>query len=334
MGVKLVAADEYVHQPGKQINWNESRYVDFYDSRQGLGGWLRIGVRPVASYAELAACVYLPDGGVACFFERPQVHGNQLSAGGQEWEVVTPFVTNRVRYRGQVMLLPDGWSLTNPGPVFRSAPRESCAIDLTVTTLGQHAVMGADQAHIDRIFLPGQADFHYQHLAWSSGTIRIGAESWRLDGGGGKDHSWGPRNWHAKTYMRWFTAVFDDGSGFMLMRAVGPTKQTRGGHVWSGGRFHLVDDFTMKNAYGNGPRFRPTSVDVSFRAAGKDWSAQGFPQAWLPLRHRQPRADGQEDTLRIVKSPARWTRSDGMSGTGACEFHDLMINGVPAGLHD
>lgn len=334
MGAILTAADEGLHDPGPHINWNESRYVDFWDREQRVGGWLRIGMRPNARYAEMSVCLYLPDGKIAYFFERARVEGNQLDAGGQEWAVQEPFVRNRVRYHGPVLLLEDGWSLTDPGPAFRGSPRSTCEIDVSVSSRGPQAVMGADQADIERIFLPGQADAHYQHLAWTSGTVRVGDQSWSIDAVGGKDHSWGPRNWHAKRYLRWFTAAFDDGSGFMLMRAVGPSKQTRAGHVWSEGQFQLVDDFSMRNSYGSAPHFELISVAVSFRAGGRQWSASAQPQAWLPLRHRQSDEEGQEALLRIVKSPALWTTGDGLLGVGACEFHDLMVNGQPVGLDD
>lgn len=334
MGVSLTDADEFVHEPGPQESWNESRYVDFCDRHQNIAGWLRIGMRPNSSYAEMSVCVYLPDGRIAYMFERAPIAGNQLAAGGQAWEVEAPYETNHVRHHGQVLLLADGWALTNPGPAFRHSPKARCEIRLTVTTRGRDAVMGSDQDHIGRILLPGQADFHYQHLAWTIGTVRIGSETWHVEGTGGKDHSWGPRNWHAKTYLRWLTATFDDGSGFMLMRAVGPTKQTRGGHVWTDDSFELVDDFTALNHYEDAPYFELSSTDVSFRAAGREWSIHGRPHAWLPLRHRQQDVTGTQATLRIVKSPAVWTRSDGIQGSGACEFHDLMIQGKPIGLND
>jgi hypothetical protein len=90
-----------------------------------------------------------------------------------------------------------------------------------------------------------------EHLCWVRGTLRIGDTTYELSSGrGGKDHSWGPRNWLAKIYLRWFIATTDDDElGFMLVRAVGPTKSTRSGHVYEKGRFFVVDDFDMTNVY-------------------------------------------------------------------------------------
>jgi hypothetical protein len=282
----------------------------------------------------MSACLNLPDGRTAFFFERPDITANTLQVGGQSWEVLEPWRRNRVRYSGDVLLLDDAWALKDPKTAFRTAPRAQAQVELVCRSTGLATVMGSDQDHIDRIFLPGQADLHYQHLARSSGTVRIGDRSWAFaDAGGGKDHSWGVRNWHAKIYLRWLICSLDDDNGFLLVRGVGPTKQTRSGYVLDGGRFHLVDDFEMHNEYADGPHFELRRVQLRIRSGAKAWTASGEPQAWLPLRHRQKNARGEEAILRIVKSPKNWTFAD-RPAAGMCEYHDLVEDGRPIGLHD
>jgi hypothetical protein len=257
MGSKLGDGDEGTHAVGPQSNWNESRYVDFWDSAQRLGGWFRIGNRPNEGRAEMSACINLPDGRVGFMFDRPNISGNTLTAGRQQWEIVRPWYPNRVRYTGELLLLDDPWLLTDPKRAYETSPRAAAEIDLSCHSCGLDAVMGFDQDHIERIFLPGQADFHYQHLGRTTGTVRVGDQTWTVAGQGGKDHSWGPRNWHAKIYLRWIIAMVDDANGFMLVRAVGPTKKTRSGFVLENGRFHLVEDFEMRNEYAGSPHHEP-----------------------------------------------------------------------------
>jgi hypothetical protein len=232
-----------------------------------------------------------------------------------------------------MLILDDAWRLAEPKKAFSEAPRVSASIEVECRSEGLGAVMGFDQSHIDLIFLPGQADFHYQHLIRSVGTVTVGGQSWTIDGRGGKDHSWGPRNWHAKIYLRWLIASFDDDHGFMLVRAVGPTKNTRSGFVWEAGRFHLVDDFEMLNEYAGGANFELKGTSVTIKSGGRRWQALGTPQAWLPLRHRQKDATGKAALLRIVKSPTEWI-ADGRIGSGMCEYHDLMVDGRPVGIED
>jgi hypothetical protein len=281
----------------------------------------------------MSACLNLPSGHTAFMFSRPAIEGNGMAAGGLAWEVPKPWSTTRVCFSGEVVLLEHPWMLLDPKEAF-ARTQVVCHVELTCETQGLAAVMGAGQDHIERIFLPGQADFHYQHLARSFGTVQVGDDTWPVDGRGGKDHSWGPRNWHAKIYLWWLIASVDDDHGFMLMRAVGPTKQTRSGFVWEDGMFHLVDDFEMRNTYAGAPHHELTRVDATVRSDPRAWTAIGIPQSWVPLRHRQASASGEPATLRIVKSPAVWTFADGRSGVGMLEYHDPMENGRPIGLDD
>lgn len=334
MGHLLTDLDEGIHPIGAEANWNESRYIDFWDARQRIGGWFRIGNRPNEGRAEMSACIYLPEGGTAFMFDRPRITGNTLHSGDQEWEIVKPWYTNRVRYSGELLLLQDPWALTDPKKAFETAPRVHAEIDLVCDSTGLQTVLGSDQDHIDLIFLPGQASFHYQHLGRTTGTVRIGNSNWSVNGLGGKDHSWGPRNWHAKKYLRWFTAAVDDNNGFMLTRAVGPTKQTRSGFVLDNGEFHIVDDYEMRNVYADAPHYELRRTELTIRSGARTWTATGTPQTWLPLRHKQKNQKGESTILRIVKSPTDWVFGGGGKGEGMCEFHDLMVDGKPIALHD
>jgi hypothetical protein len=334
MGYLLTDADEGLHPAGPQTNWNESRYVDFWDPQQRIGGWFRIGNRPNEGRAEMSACINLPDGTTAFMFERPKISANTLQSGNQSWEIEQPWQVNCVRYRGELLLLRDPWLLTDPKKAYETAPRAAADIELTCRSRGLATVMGFDQAHIDRIFLPGQADFHYQHLAVTTGNVRVGAQTWGVNGHGGKDHSWGPRNWHAKIYLRWIISATDENNGFMLVRAVGPTKKTRSGFVLENGKFHVVDDFDMRNHYAGAPHYELRKVDLTIRSGTRTWNATGTPQSWLPLRHKQKNTKGEDALLRIVKSPTDWILDGGRTGAGMCEYHDLMVDGVPVGLDD
>jgi hypothetical protein len=334
MGIGLTVDDEGVHTPGDEINWNESRYVDFWDSESKVGGWFRIGARPNAHYAEMSACLYLPDGRVAFAFERAEIDANGLAAGGQRWQIDEPWRTTRVGFTGSMSVFDDPWILTDPKQAFATSPKLDAEVELTCTVAGLEATMGQDQDQHRMVFLPGQADFHYQHMAHVAGVVRLGDNRYDVDGRGGKDHSWGPRNWHAKIYLRWLTCCIDDANGFMLTRAVGPTDQTRSGFVLVDGEFAVVDGFAMTNHYAGAPHYELLGTEVTVQSRDVEWSVVGVPQNFLPARHRQTSPDGVAATLRIVKKPTEWVFSDGRTGTGHLEYHDLVEGGVPVGLHE
>ena len=62
--------DEFMHAPGASINFNESVYTNGFDISSPVGGWMRLGNRVNEGYSELSVCLYLPDGRIACQFQR------------------------------------------------------------------------------------------------------------------------------------------------------------------------------------------------------------------------------------------------------------------------
>ena len=292
---------------------------------------MRLGNRPNDGRAEVSTCLRLSDGRTACRFDRVPIDGNHLAAGGQEWSIEQPFRSGCAAFDGEVHMLEDPWALTDPKPAFTTSKRVSCRIRLRSVARGLDAVLGSNQSHVARIFLPGQADHHYQHLVHTTGTVEVGDQRWELDGFGGRDHSWGPRHWHAKLWFRWLIGAVDDDFGFMLTRGVGPTAETRGGFVWADGRFHLVDGFDLRSSYGGPPRYELRGAEAVVHGGGRTWAASATPLTSVPLRNVQTDATGHRTVLRIVKSPTLWTIGD-REGAGMLEYHDRLDEGVPAGL--
>lgn len=330
MGRLLTPQDDFLRTPGPESNWNESRYVDFYDPAARVGGWFRLGNRVNEGHGEMTVCLHLPDGSVGFLFQRVPISGNVDEAGGLRWGVVQPFELGTMSFEGEVALLPDPKALVDPKKALSGARRAECRVELASHGLGLSSVLGFDQDHIAKIFLPGQAHGHYQHLVRSVGMVRLGEQSWAIDGRGGRDHSWGPRNWHAKMWFRWLVGSFGDDFGFMVTRSLGGDQQRRSGFVWESGQFHLLEDVELHSDYSADGYH--TIVHATFRDATRSWNATGRALAHLPLRHRSKTTDGGEAILRIVKSPTHWTLHDGRSGYGITEYHDQMNDGVPAGL--
>ena len=82
---------ELMHRPDGSVNFNESAYTNAFDTTSPVGGWMRLGNRVNEGYAELSVCLYLPDGRIACQFQRPSINSNdRFDAGGLSYEVIEP----------------------------------------------------------------------------------------------------------------------------------------------------------------------------------------------------------------------------------------------------
>ncbi len=78
----LVPDDDYTHPVGPETNFNESMYFNFFDPKQAIGGFIRIGNRPNEGRAEVTVTLYLPDGRVLFTFNRAAIEHNESFDAG------------------------------------------------------------------------------------------------------------------------------------------------------------------------------------------------------------------------------------------------------------
>ena len=116
--------DELPHKAGPESNFNESVYTNGFDTASPVGGWMRLGNRANEGYAELSVCLYLPDGRIACQFQRPSISGNdRFDAGGLSYSVVEPLKSVKMEYDGDLIIVEDPDALRDPRKLFADGPR-------------------------------------------------------------------------------------------------------------------------------------------------------------------------------------------------------------------
>jgi hypothetical protein len=315
-----------MHELGPEPNFNESMYFNFYDPSRRVGGFVRIGNRANEGYAEMTVCMYLPDGRVAFMFNRPKISDNSaFNAGGLRFEVVRPYEELQVAYSGRVVLLDDPLQMAEPRVAFKENP--STQAEVTLTYNGLSAMFGGES---DQPQEPTGEEFargHYEQLVAASGSLKIGDDSWEIEGFGLRDHSWGPRYWQAPWYYRWLTANFGPSFGFMASRVArqdGPG--TRGGFVWDGTAMHYCSQVEISTWWKGEDSYHDT-VNVTLRSGDQEWKAEGKVLSLIPLRNRR-----EEMLTRISEGMTRWTTEDQRVGYGLSEYLDQIIDGAPVGL--
>ena len=339
MGVRLEPADEYMHELGPEPNFNESMYVNVFDSLNYLGGWFRIGNRANEGTAEMTVCLYLPDGRVAFMFKRPSITNNDaFDAGGMKWSVVTPFEEIHLSYVGKVLVMVDPVDMAQPKAAFANNPYETCEVQLQFRGQGRASMFGGepDTPHE----APGEefAKGHYEQLVMGSGTIRVGDKEWTINGHGLRDHSWGPRYWQAPYYYRWLTGNVDASLGFMLSRvAKRDGAGTRGGFVWDDGRIHLCDHAEVSTEFvGDDKYHQHISATLRSSRSQREWTFTGEVMNLIPLRNRRTDPQGNELITRISEGLTCWTMTSpehaGKVGYGLSEYLDQIVDNVPVGL--
>ncbi len=333
--IRLETQDEYMHALEHASNFNESMYFNGFDPESRVGCFVRLGNRANEGYAELTACVYLPDGRVAFMFQRPEIHNNDaFDAGGMRFDVVTPFEALRTTYDGKVALLTDPLQMADPRRAFTENPWVDAHIECThrgVSPMYGGEPVNDDGTPLAEDYSGGFARGHYeQHMA-VSGTVRVGDEEWPLQGFGLRDHSWGPRFWQAPWWYRWLTANFGADFGFVASVVTSRDgKQRIGGMVLADGAYdhitHAQIDTTWEgdDIYHRALRLHATT------AAGRDYEVTGKVMNLIPLRNRRTTPDGEKLLTRISEGLTEWT-CEGRTGYGLSEYLDQIVDGRPVG---
>ncbi|MEO8558051.1 MAG: hypothetical protein ABI439_03235 [Rhodospirillales bacterium] len=316
--------DEFLHKPDASVNFNESVYMNAFDARQRMGGWMRLGNRVNEGYAELSVCLYLPDGRIACQFQRPKITANdRFEGGGLRYSVADPTKRMSMNYEGEVLLLDDANLLRAPEKMFARAQRVPAIVRWDATAAspihGGEPTSDATPTMYGRDFSLGHFN---QHIA-VNGSIQIGDRHWPVDGHGWRDHSWGPRYWQSIYWYRLYLANFGDGRGFMLLKiATQDGRSRKVGVLMVDGKYEDITDLDVVTDWT--PEQDPKRVRLNVRTATRAETIEGETISLAPLRNRR-KADGQTLVSRIAEAFTQFTW-DGKLGYGMCEYIERIEN--------
>jgi hypothetical protein len=283
------AEDEYTHPLGSETNFNESMYFNFFDRKESIGGFIRLGKRANEGRAEMTITLYLPDGRVLFMFDRPAIDNNDsFDAGGARFDVLEPTQRLRTTYQGSVAELKEPRLMADPKRAFAESPSKRVSLDLMHNAVGPlYGLVGAKE-QTDR---PAEKQFgkaHYEQHMHVTGSLEIDDESYAIDGYGIRDHSWGPRYWQNIQSYEWLTMNF--GPDFHAMVSVidfDGTRARQHGVVVRGDQIDLIGEVEIEAEYEeNGLFHKALRTKVKTRS-GEELEIEGKVQSFIPLRNRR-----------------------------------------------
>jgi hypothetical protein len=329
----LEPEDEYCHVPDAAKNYNESMYFNVFDPIKKIGGWFRLGNRVNEGYAEVSACLYLPDGRVGFMFSRPQIERNdELNAGGMRFEVVEPFKRQRVTYDGKILLLNHPLEMAHPSRAFKNNPLVDCKVDLHYR--GIAPMYGGRPVNLDGSEIPidpekSFAKAHYEQHVAATGSFDIAGQHWDLDGFGLRDKSWGPRYWQNISWYRWLPMNFGPDFGLMIS-LIGSEDGAvrRGGMVLRHGEYVTINEARVESEWDE--NWYQTRLRAWAKTDEREYVVEGRVISMIPLRNRRKREDGSDLVTRITEGMTEYT-CDGKTGYGLSEYLDQIVDGKPLG---
>ncbi|HRP77513.1 MAG TPA: hypothetical protein PL183_00255 [Aquamicrobium sp.] len=316
---------EFNHVPDASSNFNESVYTNAFDPKAAFGGWMRLGNRVNEGYAELSVCLYLPDGRIACQFKRPAITTNdRFEAGGISYTVEEPLKSVTMSYDGELIIVDNPDDLRDPQRLFATGPRLPGHVSWT--HVAESPIHGGEPVD-DTVQTMYGRDFslgHFNQHGRARGVITVGDQTWKIDGHGWRDHSWGPRYWQVIYFYRLFLANFPNGDGLMLLKITDQAGDVRRqGVLLVGGEYEEVLDLEVQTDWTDDkdPRF----VRLGVMTAKRKVRIDGEILKLAPLRNRRKTEDG---TLvsRIAEGFTRFTWGDQV-GYGMTEYIERIEDG-------
>lgn len=329
------AVHEFRHTADADPTFNESTYYNFASPSTDVIGWLRIAIQPNQAAAQATALVFLPDGGVVFAYARTDGVGEDaLAVGPISITIDEPMHKQGLVFEGLASVLTDGRALSDPGSALRAAPTKQTGMALSVTSAGRP--FGSTGESRSNVLDDTMALGHYEQFTRVVGDIIVGDRVYHVDGGGLRDHSWGPRDWAGPVYYRWVTATMEDGSAFMALQVQRRDgQQTLRAAVCSAGRAAAADLHEVSTRWTEDGFCREIQcrLEADGRSIELDGTARRSEQ-FVPLRHRQTGTDGGEQLTRIGYGPYDFVCGDGRRGVGVVEALDQLIDGRLAGIPD
>ena len=220
---RYAMADEGLHEPGPEENWQEScALIDARDLAQGISIFMRFGHEPVMDGGNMTLWAFLktPELDFKHTEQFPKregdVAGNCMSAGGV---ASYDYDGEHIRFaydNGEV-----SWALK-------------------LTPLHQPIPLSLDDGADYRKNIGSS---HHENMDLCEGTITIRGEQRPFRALSYRDHSWGPRNWKAMRVHRWTCGQIGEDFSFAFGNILSESPAiSRRGYIREGAIVHYTND--------------------------------------------------------------------------------------------
>jgi hypothetical protein len=208
--------DDQMHAPGTDRRWRESYYFSFFDVRHRIGGFSSIGKRAASRHSGSINVIWGPDRPslVASELDKFDVLNDDHDVSGLTYRAHEPFGVWEIAFEGRLNVGGNGVECAREALGPAGGNTVPVRYELTFTPSFPPYVY-RERPEWSELFTG-----HVDEVGAVRGTLTVGGKTWEIDGRGGKDHSWGVRNWFAPAAWRWLDLISDGGPQLTLWRAV------------------------------------------------------------------------------------------------------------------
>ena len=316
--------DEMTHAPDTSVNFNESVYTNGFDTGSPVGGWMRLGNRVNEGYAELSVCLYLPDGRIACQFQRPNITRNdRFEAGGLSYSVIEPLKKVSMTFDGELLIVDDPNALRDPKTLFANGPRRPATS--TGFTRRNRQCMAASRTTMP--CRPCMGAIFRSAISTSTPACAArsasGARPCRSTAAAGAIIRGGRATGRRSISIGCSSPIFRTATASCSSRSPTRTASRRVGVLLVDGQYEEIIDMDLPTEWTE--QKDPRRVEIGVRTANRKAMITGEIITLAPLRNRR-KANGKTLESRIAEGFTRFTW-DGRQGYGMTEYIERIEGG-------
>jgi hypothetical protein len=317
--------DDRVHEPRNDPRWRESYYFSFFDPEAGVGGFSSIGKRPAKRHAGYVNVIWGPEIPtlIASEFDSFDRHDDSHSVAGMRYRPEGTFGPWTIEFEGR---LNEGGS----------------AVECDAAALGTTEASPADKVDVgfQLTFTPDRPpylyeerdewrdlfDGHVDEVGAVRGELRIGDRDLRIAGRGGKDHSWGVRDWFKPREWRWVDVLGPGGAEAELWRANFEDGGWVGdGAIFSGAGSEPLSSYSERVRTADRPRKPlPTGIELDLASESQRIRLDGEVVRAVPIIFSRER-DGTKLTSWNDRTLVRCRTESGSEAWANVEFESLLV---------
>ena len=186
----------------KHTEWNESYYFNFYDKKNDLTSFMRIGNKVNKNEKSMFFYLITPKITAGIKLETP-CEGKPLNIAGLDYEEIDS----------------GKWKLTYNGPVLDGS-KNQFLVKMDIIWEALNPVMDyikcVDKKQVE--MSSNVASMHYEQFGKALGIIQIDDEVFEIDGLGERDLSIGIREWGSPKMWMWINSAFSNNEAFNITK--------------------------------------------------------------------------------------------------------------------
>lgn len=318
MDQEVTPEDEYWHSPDPDdARWRESYYFDFYDPGSDFGWFGTIGRRPHKEYVGSAFGVIWEGD---AYFKLDYGYTNTDEAvrvGGLEFTPAVPHARWHIRQMTELHQFEPGDEAMHQDPddfPLADTPLYGLDVDVTFDAIHDPEYFFTDGE--TNVFSPIYTG-HAEQAGRVTGEVRLGGKTITVDGFGGRDHSWGPRDWFSPDAWRWLSGSYDDATAIHIYRLRNDLGEATKGYLLLNDETHPLTEVSLDTTfYDDGTSQREVTFEI-VDAADRHFQGRGE-VATKPLVMG---FDQEDERVSIRRAPATFYSDGGdAEGYGWTEF--------------